>query len=172
MAKKTIQMLTASERKLQLLAAGAKLAHKYGASNVTRRMVAAEAGVSEALVSRYMGTTEEAQKAYAKHAKKLKLDLPTKAEAELRGRKLRAHKPGDKRDTRKRSAKEAKAIREKKPSAPAAKRSTKPAPTKRSTKPNPAAIEAPAAPARERKTAARLPKAPPVLPLASLPLPA
>lgn len=167
MAKKKIEMLDAKTRKLQLLDAGAKLVSKHGAQNVTRRMVAAAAKVSEALVSRYMGTTEEAQKVYARHAKKMGLAVPSKAEADALGAKLRKHKPGDKRDTRERSAKEVQAIREKKSNNTAAKRSTKPEPTKRSTKPNPDAVEAPA---RERKTAARAPKAPPTMPL-PLPLP-
>ena len=43
--------MTGAERKASILDAGAKLAAKHGASNVTRRMVAKQAGVSEALVS-------------------------------------------------------------------------------------------------------------------------
>jgi hypothetical protein len=107
------KVMTGAERKASILEAGAKLASKHGAVNVTRRMVAKAAKVSEALVSSYMGGTEQAQRAYARKAKALKLPLPDKATAERLGAKLRAHGPRDKRDTRKRSAKEVKAIKDK-----------------------------------------------------------
>lgn len=163
MSKKT--EMTGAERKTQLLEAGAKLASKYGASNVTRRMVAQAAGVSEGLVSLYMGTTADAQKAYTRKAKNLGLKLPSKAEAEAAGILLRKHKPADKRDTRKRSAKELTAVARKRQVKPKAAPARKPAaPAER--KPKAAPASKPAAPA-ERKTAARLPKPPP----AQLPLP-
>lgn len=119
MAKMT--KMDGSERKKQLLAAGAKLAAKYGASNVTRRMVAAECGCAEGLVSVYLGGTEEAQKAYARAAKRAGLPLPNKEEAAVLGAQLRAHGPRDKRDTRKRSAKEVDAIKRKTTGTAAAK---------------------------------------------------
>ena len=105
------KVLTGAERKAQLLEAGAKLASKYGASNVTRRMVATACKCAEGLVSVYMGDSATAQKAYARKAKALGLTLPDKAKTEAIGAKLRAHGPRDKRDTRKRSAKEVEAIK-------------------------------------------------------------
>lgn len=102
-------------RKIELLDIGARLAAKHGLKNVTRRMVATEANVSDALVSSYLGNVEEQRAAYKKRAKALKLTLPdAKAEA-LMGRKLRAHGPRDARDTRKRSAREVEAIKRKAP---------------------------------------------------------
>ena len=103
--------MTGAERKASILDAGAKLAAKHGASNVTRRMVAKQAGVSEALVSAYIGDSATAQRAYARKAKALGLTLPDKAKSEAIGVKLRAHGPRDARDTRKRSAKEVEAIK-------------------------------------------------------------
>lgn len=109
--KKTV--FTKEERKAQLLAIGARLAAKYGAANVTRRMVAKEAKCAEALVSVYMGGTDRAQSAYARKAKALGYSLPDKATTATIGAKLRAHGPRDKRDTRKRSVKEVEAIKRK-----------------------------------------------------------
>lgn len=73
----------------ELLDIGARLAAKYGAENVTRRMVAEEGKVSEPLVSHFFGGTEEAKKKYARRAKSLGMKLPTKAEAMELGRELR-----------------------------------------------------------------------------------
>lgn len=167
--------LTGAERKAQLLDAGAKLAAKHGAVNVTRRMVAVACGCAEALVSVYMGDSATAQKAYARKAKALGLSLPDKKTTEELGIKLRAHGPRDKHDTRKRSAKEVEAIKRKQltkgPSLGAAMskalgRETKPKRAPRPAKPIPAS--APALPSPgvvqtppERKSAARKPKAPP-----------
>lgn len=172
-----------ADRKAQLVEAGAKLASKHGAVNVTRRMVAQVAKVSEGLVSLHMGTTAEAQKVYARKAKALGLTLPSKAEAEAIGVKLRKHKPSDKRDARKRGAKEVKAIQRKavtkrvtkavKAPAKAAERETavrKPPqrkPKVAPTLPLPGPESAPLPQPAERKSAARAPKAPP----AALPLP-
>lgn len=111
MAKKKVA--TGADRKAELLVVGAKLASKHGAINVTRRMVAAQAKVSEALVAHYLGGTEEAQKAYARKAKALGLKLPDKDKAEAIGIKLRAHGPRPVKSTRKRSAREVEAIRRK-----------------------------------------------------------
>jgi hypothetical protein len=178
MSKKKV--LTGEERKAQLLEAGAKLAAKHGAVNVTRRMVAEACGCAEGLVSVYMGDSASAQKAYARRAKALGLTLPDKAKAEAIGAKLRAHGPRDKRDLRKRSIKEVEAIkrknagnvvanaravgsaklrteRETKPKAPPAAPVKKPV-----SKPVPSPGKAPSPP--EVKTAARAPKAPPPLP--------
>jgi hypothetical protein len=177
------KVLTGAERKAQLLDAGAKLAVKLGAQNVTRRDVAKACKLkSEALVSHYMGGTVEAQKAYAKHAKKLGLTLPTKAEADAIGVKLRAHGPRDKRDTRRRSVKEVKAIKQKVVRSaksgkfvPAKEAYTNPDFTVRETvvrkspgrsRQSPGLpLPSPAQPLPtppERKTAARAPKAPPL----------
>lgn len=176
MSKKKV--LTGAERKAQLLEAGAKLASKHGASNVTRRMVAQACKCAEGLVNVYMGDAATAQKAYARKAKAMGLSLPDKAKAEAIGAKLRAHGPRDKRDTRKRSIKEVEAIkrkqavrttrqvgpvkvttttREVKPAAPASTPARKPV-----SKPLPSPGRSPA-PA-ERKSAARAPKAPPAVP--------
>lgn len=171
--------MTGAERKASILEAGAKLASKHGAMNVTRRMVAKAAKVSEALVSTYMGGTDVAQRAYARKAKALKLPLPDKAKAEAIGAKLRAHGPRDKRDTRKRSAKEVEAIKRKvvakKSAKVAAKKSTarvavtkasasSATATARETKPSLPAAK------RERKPAA--PKVKPQPAPATAPLPA
>lgn len=77
------------DRRKELLDIGAQLAAKHGACNVTRRMVARKAGVTDALVSSYFGCAEEAQKKYASHARAHGLKLPTKAEAEAMGVELR-----------------------------------------------------------------------------------
>ena len=159
MAKR--KQLNGADRKASLLDAGAKLAAKHGASNVTRRMVAEAVKCSEALVSVYMGDTPTAQKAYARHAKKIGLSLPDKAKTEAIGKKLRAHGPRDKRDTRKRSVKEVKAIKRKRETKPAAPVRTKPV-TKRETKPKTAPVAKNPVPS-ETKSAARAPKAPPAL---------
>ena len=103
--------MTGAERKASLLETGAKLAAKHGATNVTRRMVAKEAGVSEALVSRYFADGNIAQKAYARKAKAMGLKQPTKEAAATIGAKLRAHGPRAVKSTRKRSAKEVQAIK-------------------------------------------------------------
>ena len=153
MSKKKI---AGAERKALIIEAGAKLVSKHGAPNVTRRMVAQAAKVSEALVSAHMGTSEDAQKVYARKAKALKLPIPDKATTEANGKKLRAHKPRDKRDTRERSVREVKAIANKRETKPTAPRERKPATlTSKSGRSN----KVP-----ETKSAARAPKAPPALP--------
>lgn len=167
MSKKKI--LTGAERESAIQDAGAKLAVKYGQKNVTRKMVAEASGVSAALVSHYMGGNEQAQKAYARRAIKLGLKLPDKAAAEALGKKLRAHKPKDPRDARKRSPREVKAIKDKVPpvrpnhalvTAPVLRKSN-PKAAGREVKPKtaPNSPRQPAPP--ETKTAARAPKAPP-----------
>lgn len=179
------KVLTGKERKAQILEAGANLAVKYGAVNVTRRMVAKACGCAEGLVSNYMGNSAEAQKAYARKARAMGKALPDKAQAEAHGAKLRAHGPRDKRDTRKRSIKEVQAIKRKqtvritrqvgpvKTTTTTTTRETKPQPTVRERKPKalPLAppLESPGAPQQvpERKSAARAPKTPPV----ALPMP-
>lgn len=136
-------------RKIELLDIGAKLAAKHGLKNVTRRMVATAANVSDALVSSYLGNVDEQRAAYKKRAKTLGLTLPAADAEALMGRKLRAHGPRDARDTRKRSAKEVEAIKRKAPVA--AKKSAVARP-----------IASPAA-ARKRATAGK------PLPVAELP---
>lgn len=169
------KVLTGKERKAQILEAGARLAAKRGPQNVTRRDVAKACKCAEALVSVYMGGAADAQKAYARHARKLGLTLPDKATVEAIGVKMRAHGPRDKRDSRKRSVREVEAIKRK--AVPAAKKASTSAP--RETKPAPGRVTKPVqTPARaipspgtapsapERKaTAARKPKDPPTEPL-------
>lgn len=99
-----------NSRHTMLLDAGARLAAEHGPSNVTRRMVAQACEVSEALVSNYMGSVEDAQSAYKKHARKLGLKLPDAATEARKGRELRAHGPRDKRRQRPRSQRERVAI--------------------------------------------------------------
>lgn len=173
--------LTGPERKAQILDAGAKLAAKVGVVNVQRREVAKACKCAEALVSRYMGDTATAQAAYKRHMRKLGLSEPPKDKVEAIGVKMRAHGPRDKRDTRKRSVREVKAIKEKrakvttrttavvngvKVTSTHTTRETKPAP-KPASKPRetPAKpIPSPALPMpgpSEHKSAARAPKAPP-----------
>jgi hypothetical protein len=167
-----------AKRKTQLLEVGAKLASKHGTLNVTRRMVALAAKVSEALVAHYMGSTKDAQQKYARKARDMKLPLPDKEKSAQLGAKLRAHGP---RPERKRSIREVKAIKrniaakkivvkpKSKPLAEhnkkfanagkaAAKRervaAEKPAPKSNKALPGPSA----------NKSAARAPKLPPLLP--------
>ena len=73
MSKKTY---TGEERKAQILDAGAKLAAKHGAVNVTRKMVADECKCAEGLVSVYLGTKDEARKAYHKAMSEFKANPP------------------------------------------------------------------------------------------------
>lgn len=105
--------MTGAQRKAQILEAGAKLAAKNGAANVTRRMVAEQCECAEGLVSVYMGDSATAQKAYARKAKAMGLALPDKAKSDAIGVKMRSHGPRDKRDTRKRSVREVEAIKRK-----------------------------------------------------------
>lgn len=68
-----------------------RLAEKFGAANVTRRMVANAAAVSPALVSYYFGDTQSARKKYAKYAKAAGLTLPNASESAQIGLRLRKH---------------------------------------------------------------------------------
>lgn len=122
MAKK---VRTGAESKALILDTGAKLAAKYGAKNVTRRMVAKAAKVAESLVTHYVGGAVDAQKLYAKRAKTLGLTLPDEVMANKIGKKLRAHKPGDKRDTRARTPKERVAVAKKSAAGAASAKSAK-----------------------------------------------
>ena len=78
-----------AERMDQLLEIGARLASKYGASNVTRRMVAQEAKVTDPLVSIYMGRVPEAQARWRAHCKKMGLPHPSKKEEAEMGLQMR-----------------------------------------------------------------------------------
>lgn len=102
---------TGAERKEIMLDVGAKLAAKHGSSNITRRMVAKAAKVSEALVSLHIGDVETLQKLVKARAKKLGLVEPSKDQQEAIGIKLRAHGPREVKSTRKRAPKEVKAIK-------------------------------------------------------------
>lgn len=106
-----MKVLSSEEREESILNAGAQLAAKYGAVNVTRRMVASKLKISDGLVSHYMGGTAEAQAAYKKRMKKLKLVEPAKDKIEALGVKLRAKGPREVKSTRKRSIREVKAIK-------------------------------------------------------------
>lgn len=162
MAAKKVR--TGAESKALILDTGAKLASKHGAKNVTRRMVAAQAKVAESLVTHYVGGAVDAQKKYAARARKLGLVLPTEAQADAIGKKLRAHKPGDVRDTRKRSAKERVAVAKKSAAGAASAKSAKAkvSPAAPATgKPKPASNKALPGPA-SNKSAARAPMAAPV----------
>lgn len=180
------KVMDSADRKAALLIVGAKLASKYGAVNVTRRMVAEAGKVSEALVTHHFGPIADAQAAFARKAKALKLPLPDKAKAETIGTKLRAHGPRKAKPARKRSVAEVKAIKRKTATrvanSPAVQASKAKA---RASKPNVAvtplvkrAIAAPLpkpapaenkaktdAPENKGNTAARAPKLPPVLPV-------
>lgn len=100
----------AADRKKQILEAGAKLAAKHGHKNVTRRMVAIAAKVSEPLVSSYVGSTKGAQLLYKRQAKKMGLVEPDAARAERIGIKLRQIGP---QAPRQRSIREIRAIKDK-----------------------------------------------------------
>lgn len=173
----SIKKFTAAERKAQLLDVGARLAAKHGAKNVARRMVAnaVKPKIAESLVTAHMGNNDVAQRAYARHAKKLGLVQPSHTDQVAIGTKLRAHGPRDTRNVRQRSIKEVEAIARKRAiaAAPAAAKKT---PKPREVKPaapesapvNTASITPTAKPDNaaviqppERKTAARQPKAPP-----------
>lgn len=186
------KVMTADERDAQLRKIAGELAGKYGVNNVTRRMVAKAAKCSEPLVSSYLGTLDQLKAHAKREARKLGLKPPSGKEEAAIGAKLRAHKPGDKRDTRKRSVKEVKAVKEKAVPAKksparsgsyataaataATRRVTKSAATGASSppvnsandkpKPKPASPlppeRKPTAPP-ERKTAARPPKLPPIV---------
>lgn len=179
---------TPAERKAELLDIGAKLASKHGYKNVTRRMVAKVAGVTEPLVSNYLGGTDKAQAAYARRARALKLPMPDKAKAEEIGAKLRSKKPraAAKAPAKKAAATSSRAGGAKTPAKRAAKVSTgkagaakKSATSSTRAKPKSAA-SATANPSRKRsikevaaikdkaagkRTAARAPKAPPSNPV-------
>ncbi len=174
MAAKKVR--TGAESKALILDTGAKLAAKYGAKNVTRRLVAKTAKVTEPLVTHYVGGAADAQALYVKRAKKMGLSLPTVEEANAIGKKLRAHKPGDARDTRKRSPKEKLAVAKK-----SAARTSNPgkravtatsavgaAKSKRSEKPKPKQNKSLPGP-RENKSAARAPMQAPAAVIPALP---
>jgi DnaK suppressor protein len=175
-SKKSVEV----DRKKQFLDIGAKLAAKYGAKNVTRRMVAKEAGVtSDALVSHHLGGTEVAQKKYAAHAKKLGLTLPSKAEVEAAGVALRkkprtkvtpkksvARAPAKKAGARAVAKKAASPKRGNAKSQSSRATAASGGDAKKSSRASRAAETAPSAgaAAKARKTAARAPKAPPPAP--------
>lgn len=77
------------DRSNELLDIGARLVSKYGAANVTRRMVAKQAGVTDALVSSYFGSAEEARKKYTRRARAMGLSIPDKDETERLGVEMR-----------------------------------------------------------------------------------
>ena len=180
--------MTSEAREAQLRKIVGELAGKYGVNNVTRRMVAKAAKCSEPLVSAYLGTLGELKIAAKREARRLGLKPPTGKEEAAIGAKLRVHKPGDKRDTRKRTVKEVRKIKETKPAGKRkvmrsaksgefvtkAEAAASPATTFADTVPTPTSKpkprpQSPNPPERkptappERKTAARPPKLPPIV---------
>lgn len=81
--------MNGEQRKSSLLNVGVELAAKHGAENVSRRMIADKAKVSEPLVSRYLGSKSEIPKAIKKAAKKAGVALPDKQQTAELGEKLR-----------------------------------------------------------------------------------
>lgn len=162
------KVMTGEDREKQLIDTAVALAKKHGAANLTRRMIAKACDCSEALVSNYLGTTEQLRRKAKNAAKKAGVALPDKkAEVQL-GKELRAHGPRDKRDTRKRSPREVEAIKRK--GVPARVRNRVAAVDRGGSKAPPLPVAPgptefkPTAPA-ERKTAARAPKLPPIQPV-------
>jgi len=78
------------DRKAQLINIGAELAAKHGLVNVTRRMVAKKARVTDALVTHHVGNNDAARKLYKAHMKKLGLKEPAKEVVEAMGLAMRA----------------------------------------------------------------------------------
>lgn len=62
------QKLEARERLAQILAAAVKAAERHGYNRITRETIAKAAGVSEALVTHYMGTMPELRRAVMREA--------------------------------------------------------------------------------------------------------
>lgn len=85
----------AKERKAKLCEVAGELAAKFGSSNVTRRMVAKAADVSDSLVGHYLGTAEAIKKAAVAACRKAGLKEPTKEQQVAIGQQLRAHGPRD-----------------------------------------------------------------------------
>lgn len=86
---KNQKIMEAGERRELILDTGAKLGAKHGLANVTRRMVAAQLGVTDPLVSHYVGDNAAATKAYRKRMKELGLVEPAADKIEEIGIKLR-----------------------------------------------------------------------------------
>jgi len=84
-------LMTAKERKAAILEVAIKLVGKYGSKNITRRMVATAAKVSEPLVTNYFGNTKDAQAVYARAAKKAGVVEPSAEKQKAIGAKLRSH---------------------------------------------------------------------------------
>jgi AcrR family transcriptional regulator len=62
------QKLEARERLAQILAAAVKMAAREGYQRITRETIAKAAGVSEALVTHYLGTMPELRRAVMREA--------------------------------------------------------------------------------------------------------
>ncbi len=155
--------MNGEERKVLLLAAGVKLAVKFGAENVTRRDIAKAAKVSEPLVTRYLGSKSEIPKAIIKAAKKAGETLPDKSQSKVLGEKLR-------KATRQQAAKKTMAKRQAGPlpaKAGAVKKSSVSRTAGvRTASPAKPAVALPADPVK--KTAARRPKAIPKIVIPTL----
>lgn len=93
-----------------IVLAAISLGAKYGIKNVTRRMVAAKARVSEGLVSHYLGGRDEMRAVIKRQMKKARLNEPTAEQIAAHGIKLRKRKPRKPRDL---SLREIKAIKRK-----------------------------------------------------------
>lgn len=140
--------MNGEQRKSSLLTVAVELAVKHGAENVSRRMIADKAKVSEPLVSRYLGSKSEIPKAIKKAAKKAGAVLPDKQQTAELGEKLR--KATRRQAAAKTMAKRAATVRK-----PTAARSVKSAKL---------AVDTPvrSSGATRKPTAARKPKLPPV----------
>lgn len=144
----TAKRTAPDKRKESVEKSGIKLAVKVGVSNITRRMLAAESGISEALVSHYMGDREAMRKKIARITKAAGKVQPDKEKQLVIGKKLRAH-----------------SVQE----VIGAKKSSASRPIAGSKRPDTLTVTAsPAAPVSDAQvcehfgvTAARLPKAPP-----------
>ncbi len=145
------KVYTKEERSEQLKDVGAQLGSKHGVANVTRRMIANEVGVSEPLVSVYLGNGDDMRKVIKTRMRKLKLSEPAKGDIAAIGTALRKHRPRDPRDTRKRSAQEVEAIKRKR-TGPSKTKVIVPSENKERLSTGVA----------DKKTAARPPKAPPL----------
>lgn len=82
-----------TERKNELLGIAVKLAAKFGVVNVTREMIAKEAGISAVAVGKHLGTTEARQKAIRKAFKASGKTEPNKKAIAEHGVQLRAKGP-------------------------------------------------------------------------------
>ena len=135
-----------------LLTHAAKLVGKHGSTNLTRRMVAQAAGVSDAQVSHHLGNVEEMRRLAKREAKRMKITEPSKTEQEVIGVRLRAHGPRKATAAKKSAAKKATAAKSRSTS-----RVSKASPAKKATAAKKAAGATPAKRAASPASAAKAP---------------